>query len=148
MYFVLTATPDEEDLKMLARHIEDEVRDKGVHKVKCIIDSLMNSRDAALAHDELYANPAIRKTVIRGIETDEDSIVFDPHDFGIKGDSANDIGVEHVSKDGKMSMTIGHENCPISVETRGVKDGLKSKKRMMSHKDFHKAFSHMGNDAS
>ena len=86
MYFVLTAKPDEEDLIMLARHIEDEVRDKGVHRAKCIIDSLMDGREAALAHDELYANPAIRKTVIRGIGTDEDSIVFDPHDFGIQGD--------------------------------------------------------------
>ena len=71
MYFVSSRTADVQDIMLLARHIEDEVRDKGPENAKALLDSLMSQEQADAFHAEFSAHNAVAVTIVRGVDDDD-----------------------------------------------------------------------------
>ena len=79
MYFVPSRGADLQDIQLLARHIEDEVRDKGANHAKAILDSLMSQSEADNMHAALSAHDAVLKTVVKGADDENSHVIIDPH---------------------------------------------------------------------
>ena len=62
----------------------------------------MTESQAHSAHEEIVAYSTVRKTIIRGIGTDEDGVVFDPNDFS--EDKCGGIDNQHATNGEKISM--------------------------------------------
>ena len=111
----------------LARHIDDEVQDKGVEVAQRVRDNLMTGCEAAQMATELEAHPAVASVVHRNIEGHEDEVITDA-----------------AITEGTFSTIVAQH--PGKVETQGVKAGLKSVRKKLEIKDFHRVHSHMGSD--
>ena len=127
LYFVPSKAADRQDIMALARHIEDEVQNKGIEVAQRVLDSLMSGAEAAQMATELEAHPAVASVVHRNIEGHEDEVVTD-----------------QAVPEGTYSTIIAQH--PGEVETKGVKAGLKSVRKKLKIRDFHNIYSHMGSD--
>lgn len=144
MYFIPAKSVDNQDMINLARYIEDELKDKGAAAAQALLDSLMTVQQAVAYSGEAEENPDVVQIMDRTGELPEDDTVFVQME-GIDKEDLKDVQMPTKKPEKTECIRAQH---PGEVEIKGVKAGLKHKRKKMKIAEFHRLYSHMGaNDA-